>query len=87
MGTEDDLKAELDRLKAENAVLRARCDRGLSMRVSEKGGAEVVELSVTDGERLVRHVLSLGDRAEILAPPSLRQRARRELTALWRRTR
>ena len=60
---------------------------GPRARVSEKGGAEVVELSVTDGERLVRHVLSLGDRAEILAPPSLRQRARRELTALWRRTR
>ena len=60
---------------------------GPRARVTEKGGAEVVALSVTDGERLVRHVLSLGDRAEILAPRSLRDRARRELQALWRRTR
>ena len=60
---------------------------GPRARLSEKGGAEVVELTVTDGERLVRHVLSLGDRAEVLAPRSLRERARRELEALWRRTR
>src|SRR5574342_114881 len=59
---------------------------GPRARLSEKGGAEVVELTVTDGERLLRHVLSLGDRAEVLAPRSLRERARRELEALWRRT-
>ena len=42
--TDDDLKAELDRLRAENAALRARSGRGVSMRVSEKGGLSVYGL-------------------------------------------
>ena len=42
--TDDDLKAELERLKAENAELKARSGRGVSMRVSEKGGLSVYGL-------------------------------------------
>ncbi len=44
MPTEDELKAELERLKAENASLKARGARGLSLKVSEKGGVSVYGL-------------------------------------------
>ena len=44
MPTEDELKAELERLKAENASLKARGAKGLSMKVSEKGGVSVYGL-------------------------------------------
>jgi hypothetical protein len=38
------IQAELDRLKAENAVLKARATRGVSIKVSEKGGVSVYGL-------------------------------------------
>jgi hypothetical protein len=41
---EQDLKAELERLKAENAALKARSGKGVSMKVSEKGGVSVYGL-------------------------------------------
>ena len=44
MPTEDDLKAELERLRAENAALKARGGKGLSLKVSEKGGVSVYGL-------------------------------------------
>jgi len=44
----------------------------------------VVEVDATNGEGLVRHVLSLGDRAELLAPRALRERAREILSGLAR---
>ena len=45
MPTEDELKAELERLKTENASLKARGARGgLSMKVSEKGAVSVYGL-------------------------------------------
>jgi proteasome accessory factor B len=44
-----------------------------------------VEVAATNEEALLRHVLSLGDRAEILAPKPLREKARKVLTALARR--
>jgi hypothetical protein len=44
MSAEEDLKAELERLKAENAALRARGGKGVSMKVSEKGGVSVYGL-------------------------------------------
>lgn len=42
--SEDELKKELERLRAENAALKNRSERGLSLRVSEKGGVSVYGL-------------------------------------------
>jgi hypothetical protein len=44
MAEEDDIKAQLERLKAENEALKTRQSRGLSLRVSEKGGVSVYGL-------------------------------------------
>jgi hypothetical protein len=44
MGTDDELRAEMERLKAENAALRARGGKAVSMKVSEKGGVSVYGL-------------------------------------------
>jgi hypothetical protein len=44
MASEEDLKAELERLKAENATLKARGSKGVSMKVSEKGAVSVYGL-------------------------------------------
>jgi ribosome-interacting GTPase 1 len=41
MSTEDELKAELAKLKAENEALKARTSKGLSLKVSEKGAVSV----------------------------------------------
>lgn len=40
----EDLKAELDRLRAENEALKKTSSRGLSLRISEKGGLSVYGL-------------------------------------------
>jgi hypothetical protein len=40
----DDLHAEIERLRTENARLRARQERGLSLRVSDKGAVSVYGL-------------------------------------------
>jgi hypothetical protein len=44
MATEDELKAELERLKKENESLKARTSKGVSLKVSEKGGVSVYGL-------------------------------------------
>jgi len=41
---DDDLRAELERLKAENERLKTQGSRGVSLRVSEKGGVSVYGL-------------------------------------------
>jgi hypothetical protein len=41
---EEDLRAELERLKAENAALKSRGAKGVSLKVSEKGGVSVYGL-------------------------------------------
>jgi hypothetical protein len=41
---DEDLKAELDRLKTENERLKAERVRGVSLKVSEKGGVSVYGL-------------------------------------------
>jgi len=41
MSTEDDLKAQLAALKAENEALKARTSKGISLKVSEKGAVSV----------------------------------------------
>jgi hypothetical protein len=42
--SDDALKAELERLKAENEALKARGSRGVTLKVSEKGGVSVYGL-------------------------------------------
>jgi hypothetical protein len=42
--SEEDPKAELERLRAENAALKARTQRAVSLKVSEKGGLSVYGL-------------------------------------------
>ena len=44
MVEQDDLKAELERLRAENSALKKGASRGLSLKVSEKGGVSVYGL-------------------------------------------
>ena len=41
---EEDLKAELERLRAENERLKGQRGRGVSLKVSEKGGVSVYGL-------------------------------------------
>jgi hypothetical protein len=41
---DEDMKAELERLKAENERLKNRSARGVSLKVSEKGGVSVYGL-------------------------------------------
>ena len=55
---------------------------GSRARVKEEGGGAIVEVEATNAEGLLRHVLGLGERAEILGPKDLRQRARDALAAL-----
>jgi hypothetical protein len=42
--SDEDLKAELERLRAENSKLKQRGSRGVSMKVSEKGGVSIYGL-------------------------------------------
>jgi hypothetical protein len=42
--SDDDLKAELERLRSENERLKNRTSRGVSLKVSEKGGVSVYGL-------------------------------------------
>ena len=41
---DDTVQSELERLRAENAALKARTARGVSLKVSEKGGVSVYGL-------------------------------------------
>jgi proteasome accessory factor B len=66
------------------APAEVRASFGPRARVKEDGAGALVELEATNGEGLVRHVLSLGDAAELLAPKALRERAREILAGLAR---
>lgn len=44
MATAEDLQAEIERLRAENERLKSGAKRGVSLRVSEKGGLSVYGL-------------------------------------------
>ena len=41
---DDELQAELERLRAENAVLKGRATRGVTLKASEKGAVSVYGL-------------------------------------------
>jgi hypothetical protein len=41
MATEEELKAELEKLKKENEALKQRTSKGISLKVSEKGAVSV----------------------------------------------
>ena len=41
MSTEEELRAELEKLKAENEALKNRGAKGISMKVSEKGAVSI----------------------------------------------
>jgi proteasome accessory factor B len=47
-----------------------------------EAGGVVVEVEATNSDALLRHVLALGDAAEILAPRALREKAREALAGL-----
>lgn len=42
--TEDQMKAEIERLRAENESLKRRDEKGLSLKVSQKGGVSLYGL-------------------------------------------
>ncbi|MCC6641546.1 MAG: hypothetical protein IT386_10335 [Deltaproteobacteria bacterium] len=42
--SDEDVQAELERLRAENEALKRRTQRGVSLKVSEKGGVSVYGL-------------------------------------------
>jgi hypothetical protein len=42
--SEHDMQAELERLRAENAALKTRSAKGVTLKVSEKGGVSVYGL-------------------------------------------
>ncbi len=42
--TDEQMKAELARLRSENASLKSRSEKGLSLKVSQKGGVSVYGL-------------------------------------------
>jgi hypothetical protein len=44
VSADEEIKAELERLRAENAALKARGGKGTSMKVSEKGAVSVYGL-------------------------------------------
>jgi proteasome accessory factor B len=57
---------------------------GPRARIKEEGSGAEVEVEATNVEGLLRHVLALGDRAEVLSPKPLRDRARDVLAGLAR---
>ena len=63
----------------------ARASFGGRAELREEEGGIVVTVEATNAEALVRHVLALGERAEIVSPRPLRERARSILARLARR--
>jgi proteasome accessory factor B len=57
---------------------------GARARIEDQGNGAVVEVDATNTEGLVRHVLALGEVAELLAPRKVRERARDVLAGLAR---
>ncbi|HTT70155.1 MAG TPA: WYL domain-containing protein, partial [Anaeromyxobacteraceae bacterium] len=62
-----------------------RASFGARAKVREEAGSLWVEIAATNAEALLRHVLSLGERAQIVEPRELRDKARAVLAGLLRR--
>lgn len=65
MGNEaEDMRAELEKLRAENEALKKTKEKGLTMKIGEKGGLSVYGLGrfpVTLYKEQWRRLLSMGD--------------------------
>ena len=64
MSDQDDMKAELERLRAENSALKKTSAKGLSLKVSEKGALSVYGLGrfpVTLYKEQWNKLLDMGD--------------------------
>lgn len=61
---DEDLKAELERLRAENEALKTRATRPVSLKVSEKGGVSVYGLGRFPVTLYKEQWLALLDRAD-----------------------
>lgn len=64
MPTEQELQAEIERLRAENENLKTKSTRGVSIKVSEKGGVSVYGLGrfpVTLYKEQWTRLLDMGD--------------------------
>ena len=62
--SDDDLRAELERLRSENEALKRGATRGVSLKVSEKGGVSVYGLGrfpVTLYKEQWTKLLDMGD--------------------------
>ena len=62
--SDDDVQAELERLRAENAQLKHTASRGITLKVSEKGGVSVYGLGrfpVTLYKEQWRRLLDMAD--------------------------
>ena len=64
MATDEELRAELERLKAENEALKSRRTGATSMKVSEKGGLSVYGLGRFPVTLYQEQWLKLLDRSE-----------------------
>ena len=64
MTSEEDLKAELEKLRAENEALKKTKEKGLTMKIGEKGGLSVYGLGrfpVTLYKEQWKRLLSMAD--------------------------
>jgi hypothetical protein len=66
VATEEELRAELEKLRAENAALKSRGSKGISLKVSEKGGVSVYGLGRFPVTLYMEQWLKLLDMAEDL---------------------
>lgn len=64
MSESDEMKAELERLRAENAALKGSSAKGLSLKISEKGGLSVYGLGRFPVTLYKEQWVKLLDRAE-----------------------
>ena len=83
--SDEDLRAELEKLRSENAALKKTSAKGISMKVSEKGeerAREVANEGATPPGGHIRPIWPVHDSFPVSAFPLRRQYALRRV-ALW----